>query len=71
MYKKLGYRIYQIIPGYYSADANFPVEEAAFDMRKPLSRDKKKLTSLELALPEGKEAAVLAQAYRGVAIIKN
>lgn len=58
MYKKLGYSIYQVIPGYYSADVNVP-EEAAFDMRKPLSRDLKALTSLRFALSKEKEAKLL------------
>jgi hypothetical protein len=64
MYKKLGYSIYQVIPGYYSADAHFP-EEAAFDMRKPLYRDRKELTSLRLALDREKELKLLHQVYYG------
>lgn len=60
MYKKRGYYIYQVIPGYYSADANFP-EEAAYDMRKPLSIDTG-LSSLQLAVKD--EARYLADVYK-------
>ena len=63
MYKKMGYFIYQVIPGYYSADANFP-DEAAFDMRKPLKRDHQHLTSLRLAVSKEKEARLLKEAYK-------
>ena len=62
MYKKLGYFIYQVIPGYYSADANFP-DEAALDMRKPLRRDSKLLTSLRLAISKENEENLLKQVF--------
>ena len=62
MYKKLGYFIYQVIPGYYSADANFP-DEAALDMRKPLRRDLKLLTSLRLAISKENEEKLLKQVF--------
>ncbi|XP_065194265.1 N-alpha-acetyltransferase 20-like [Sycon ciliatum] len=38
MYKQLGYHIYRTVLGYYSGDP----DEDAYDMRKPMSRDKAK-----------------------------
>jgi N-terminal acetyltransferase B complex catalytic subunit len=41
LYKKMGYSIYRRVVGYYNDD------EDAFDMRKPLSRDKERKTVVE------------------------
>jgi N-terminal acetyltransferase B complex catalytic subunit len=41
LYKKMGYSVYRRVVGYYNDEAD------AFDMRKPLSRDKKRQTVRE------------------------
>ena len=41
LYKKMGYSVYRRVVGYYNDDAD------AFDMRKPLTRDKKRQTVRE------------------------
>ena len=43
MYRKMGYSIYRVVEGYYSDDpTGRKKSEDAFDMRKPLKRDKSK-----------------------------
>lgn len=50
MYKKLGYVVYRRVLSYYSADQLSP-EEDAFDMRKSLSNDPKKLCMVPCSKP--------------------
>ena len=42
MYRRMGYSVYRVVDGYYSDDPTGRKEggEDAFDMRKPLKRDK-------------------------------
>lgn len=47
MYTQLGYIIYRTILEYYSGDP----DEDAYDMRKALSRDDKKLSMVPLQYP--------------------
>ena len=51
MYKKMGYVVYRTVLGYYSAGKNDPAEDA-YDMRKPLSKDKERKKSSVIPLKE-------------------